>query len=164
MFNKYNYYNKLYLLIIFILLFSIDIFSKQYITNSLNNRQIVINNYLSFTLIFNKGIIFGLLSNNVLILYILPIVIISIILFLIIELCFFNTNKILDMSYVLIISGACGNFYDRIKYGAVVDFININILNISLPIFNIADISIFFGVIFTIISNICIKYKNNNKF
>ncbi|MCV2525864.1 MAG: signal peptidase II [Candidatus Lightella neohaematopini] len=163
MFNKYNYYNKLCLLIIFILLFSIDIFSKQYITNNLNNKQIIINNYLSFTLIFNKGIVFGLLSNSILILYILPILIIIMMLFLVIELCFFNKNKILDISYILIISGACGNFYDRIKYGAVIDFININILNMNLPIFNIADINIFFGVILTIISNIYTKYKNNSK-
>ncbi|MCV2500162.1 MAG: signal peptidase II [Candidatus Lightella neohaematopini] len=156
-------YNKLYLLIVSILLFSIDMFSKQYMTNNLN-RQIIINNYLSFTLIFNKGIIFGLLSNNILILYILPILIISIILFLIIRLCFFNNNKLLDIAYTLIVSGACGNFYDRVKYGAVVDFININILNINLPIFNIADINIFLGVIFIIINNIYIKYKNINKY
>ncbi|MCV2502145.1 MAG: signal peptidase II [Candidatus Lightella neohaematopini] len=148
---------------IYILLFSIDIFSKQYMTNNLN-RQIIINNYLSFTLIFNKGIIFGLLSNNILVLYILPILIIGIILFLIIELYFFNKNKLLDIAYTLIISGACGNFYDRIKYGAVVDFININILNINLPIFNIADINIFFGVILIIINNIYVKYKNVNKY
>ncbi|MCV2524932.1 MAG: signal peptidase II, partial [Candidatus Lightella neohaematopini] len=127
-------------------------------------RQIIINNYLSFTLIFNKGIIFGLLSNNILVLYILPILIIGIILFLIIELYFFNKNKLLDIAYTLIISGACGNFYDRIKYGAVVDFININILNINLPIFNIADINIFFGVILIIINNIYVKYKNVNKY
>ncbi|MCV2518543.1 MAG: signal peptidase II [Candidatus Lightella neohaematopini] len=146
-----------------ILLFSIDMFSKQYMTSNLN-RQIIVNNYLSFTLIFNKGIIFGLLSNNILILYILPILIISIILFLIIELYFFNNNKLLDIAYTLIISGACGNFYDRIKYGAVVDFININILNINLPIFNIADINVFLGVIFIIINNIYVKYKNVNKF
>ncbi|MCV2508794.1 MAG: signal peptidase II [Candidatus Lightella neohaematopini] len=154
---------KLYLLIISILLFSIDMFSKQCMTNNLN-RQIIVNSYLSFTLIFNKGIIFGLLSNNILISYVLPILIISIILFLIIELYFFNKNKLLDIAYTLIISGACGNFYDRIKYGAVVDFININILNINLPIFNIADVNIFLGVIFIIINNIYMKYKNINKY
>ncbi|MCV2525356.1 MAG: signal peptidase II [Candidatus Lightella neohaematopini] len=156
-------YSKLYLLVVSVLLFSIDMFSKQYMTNSLN-RQIIINDYLSFTLIFNKGIIFGLLSNNILILYILPILIISIILFLIVELYFFNKNKLLDIAYTLIISGACGNFYDRIKYGAVVDFININILNINLPIFNIADINIFLGIIFIMINSIYVKYKNINKY
>ncbi|MCV2525977.1 MAG: signal peptidase II [Candidatus Lightella neohaematopini] len=156
-------YSKLYLLMVSVLLFSIDMFSKQYMTNNLN-RQIIINDYLSFTLIFNKGIIFGLLSNNILILYILPILIISIILFLIVELYFFNKNKLLDIAYTLIISGACGNFYDRIKYGAVVDFININILNINLPIFNIADINIFLGIIFIMINSIYVKYKNINKY
>ncbi|MCV2506142.1 MAG: signal peptidase II [Candidatus Lightella neohaematopini] len=154
----------MYLIIVFILLFNIDIFSKQYIINNLNNKKIIIDGYLSFFLTFNKGIIFGLLSNNISVLYILPIITVIIILLLIIELFYLRNNKLLDIAYILIISGACGNFYDRIKYNAVVDFININILNINLLICNIADIYIFFGIIFIIINNVYIKYKNINKY
>lgn len=40
----------------------------------------------------------------------------------------------------LLIGGAAGNFFDRIAYGAVIDFIEATF--ISFPIFNVADICI----------------------
>ncbi len=47
-----------------------------------------------------------------------------------------------------IIGGALGNVVDRIIYGAVADFLNITCCGIYNPYsFNIADISIFFGVL-----------------
>ena len=57
-------------------------------------------------------------------------------------------------SLILIFSGALGNFYDRIFYGAVPDFIDFHINNFHWFIFNIADIFITFGVLFMIISEI----------
>ncbi len=48
----------------------------------------------------------------------------------------------------LIVGGALGNIVDRIRLGYVLDFLHIRYW----PIFNLADICIFFGVILTIIS------------
>ena len=42
----------------------------------------------------------------------------------------------------LILAGAVGNWLDRIRYGAVIDFIDFRIW----PVFNIADSAITFGV------------------
>lgn len=43
----------------------------------------------------------------------------------------------------LVIAGALGNLYDRLRYGVVIDFLDFRIW----PVFNIADISICVGVV-----------------
>ncbi|ACL30521.1 signal peptidase II [Buchnera aphidicola] len=56
-----------------------------------------------------------------------------------------ETKKI--TAYSLIIAGATGNLIDRIFYGFVVDFIDIHINDWHFATFNIADCSIFIGII-----------------
>lgn len=46
----------------------------------------------------------------------------------------------------LIIGGAIGNLIDRIRFGAVVDFLDFHIGSIHWPAFNVADICICVGV------------------
>jgi len=52
--------------------------------------------------------------------------------------------------YLMITGGACGNLFDRIYYGSVIDFIDISIKNFHWFIFNVADIFISIGVILLI--------------
>lgn len=53
-----------------------------------------------------------------------------------------------------IIGGALGNAYDRIVYGAVADYINVSCCAIDNPYsFNVADVWIFGGAIFLVLSN-----------
>lgn len=50
--------------------------------------------------------------------------------------------------------GALGNFIDRMKNGCVTDFIYIKSKRIkNMPIFNLADVAIFFGCILMLISD-----------
>ncbi|WAI18138.1 MAG: signal peptidase II [Buchnera aphidicola (Acyrthosiphon caraganae)] len=53
-------------------------------------------------------------------------------------------------AYSLIIAGAIGNLIDRIIYGFVIDFIDLHINNYHFATFNIADCSIFIGIIMLI--------------
>ncbi len=50
----------------------------------------------------------------------------------------------------MILGGALGNFFDRIFYKAVPDFIDFHVGNFHWFIFNIADIFISLGIIFLI--------------
>ena len=61
----------------------------------------------------------------------------------------------------MIFAGALGNFFDRIVYGAVPDFIDLHINNFHWFIFNVADIFISLGVIFMILYEFIV---NNNKY
>ena len=67
-----------------------------------------------------------------------------------------NFGKILIS---LIIGGALGNFYDRINYFAVPDFVDFHINNFHWFTFNIADIFISIGIILILFTEIIFKSK-----
>jgi signal peptidase II len=47
----------------------------------------------------------------------------------------------------LIVGGACGNLYDRIAWGRVVDFMEIGIGEMTWPVFNVADVAVTVGAL-----------------
>lgn len=55
----------------------------------------------------------------------------------------------------MVISGALGNFHDRVRFGYVVDFIHFHWESIGFdyPIFNVADIAVVLGVIALVIDS-----------
>jgi len=59
-----------------------------------------------------------------------------------------TTDKLLLIGLSMIIGGAIGNIIDRLRFGAVVDFIYVHvyILGYHFPAFNVADSSITVGV------------------
>ncbi len=61
-----------------------------------------------------------------------------------------KSNKLLGMSYSLIIGGAIGNLYDRLVHGFVEDFIHVYYQVYEFPTFNIADIAISLGAMLLI--------------
>ena len=57
-----------------------------------------------------------------------------------------KSNNIQRYFLILVAGGALGNFYDRIVYAAVPDFIDLHFQGFHWFIFNIADIFITVGV------------------
>jgi signal peptidase II len=57
----------------------------------------------------------------------------------------------------LILSGAIGNFIDRILYGEVVDFIDFSIGKFHWPAFNVADSSLTIGIIIVFLTSLLKK-------
>ena len=47
----------------------------------------------------------------------------------------------------LVLGGAIGNVYDRIRYGTVIDFLEVHIVNYHWPDFNVADSAIVVGAL-----------------
>ena len=66
-------------------------------------------------------------------------------------------------SFLMILGGAIGNFYDRIVYKAVPDFIDFHINDFHWFIFNIADIFISIGVFFMILYEIIDNNSEKNE-
>jgi len=159
-FNK-NFYIHLFFII---LIFVSDRLSKIYvIKETLGNldNYILKSTYLNIRLIWNEGIAFGLFSFDDKVLYhslsLLILVIIVAIIYMIIK-----SDGFKRFSLILILGGALGNFYDRIAYGAVPDFIDFHVNDFHWFIFNIADIFISIGVFTLIIIEIFDK-KNYEK-
>jgi signal peptidase II len=128
------------------------------IENQLNNKSIFVNDYLNFELIWNTGIGFGLFSQNANIFYyLISLLIFSVIVFLIYLII--QANFIEKILFSLILGGAIGNFYDRLIYFAVPDFIDFHINDFHWFTFNIADIFITLGIILIIIKDLILKKK-----
>lgn len=123
-----------------------DQFIKYLVVNNIseNTSVVIINNFLEFAYIKNTGAAFGILSNATIILVVIAI------LFMFYLVCEIKKNindKLLIIGYILIFSGLIGNLIDRLRVGYVIDYIYFKIFNIGMPVFNLADILITFGVI-----------------
>ena len=119
-----------------------------------------VNEYLNFDLVWNTGIGFGLFSQNANIYYQAT----SFLIFLVIVFLSYlivKSNLLDKILFSIILGGAFGNFYDRLFYLAVPDFIDIHINNFHWFTFNIADIFITVGVILLITKDLFVK-KNEN--
>lgn len=62
----------------------------------------------------------------------------------------------------LVVGGALGNVIDRLRFGAVVDFISVHYQNWYFPIFNLADSAISIGVALLLFDSI-LDLKRNKK-
>ena len=102
--------------------------------------------FFNLTFIVNYGFAFGFLNNPSLNQIIVILVIFSIIayfLYLLIK----TQDQFFRFSLILVLSGAVGNFIDRVLHGFVVDFIDIYLGSYHWPAFNLADSSISLGFI-----------------
>ena len=72
----------------------------------------------------------------------------------------FQTKKLWWFAVSLLLAGTIGNVFDRIAFGWVRDFININLFNF--PIFNLADIFLTGWIILGLIKEIS-TWKNTEK-
>ena len=159
--NQKNFTN----LVLIIFIFLIDRISKilivSYIKES-GNAEIALTTFLNLNLIWNEGIAFGLLSFEDALSYNLVTIIISIV--IIILLIMLNkAEKLSRFAILLVIGGALGNFFDRIYYSAVPDFIDFHLKSFHWFIFNVADIFISIGIICLIYVEILKKDKIDDK-
>ena len=153
-FKKENFFS----LVIILVIFGLDRYSKTIIIKDFNETIFYVNDFLNFDLIWNTGIGFGLLSFNSTFFYnLISGIIATVIIFLII--LGINSDKFDKISFSIIIGGAIGNFYDRIYFKAVPDFIDFHYENIHWFTFNLADIFITTGIIAFIIKGFLLKSK-----
>ncbi len=144
-------------------IFLIDRISKIKIINYIlnNNGSIYINDYLNLDLVWNQGIGFGFFHLEPGKLYHS----ISLIIFFVILVLIFFIIKSINMEkflYSLILGGALGNFYDRILYFSVPDFIDIHFKDYHWFTFNIADIFISLGIILFILKEVTFRKNEKN--
>ena len=120
------------------------------ILNNLSENTYYLNDYINLDLIWNIGIGFGFLSTTSSIIYnLITVLILSIIVFLFISMI--KAEYLDKIIYSTIIGGALGNFYDRVIFMAVPDFIDLHYNNFHWFVFNVADIFISLGIIVFII-------------
>ena len=152
LFKKEN----IYCLFLILLIFGLDRYTKIIIINDFSENIYSFNNYVNFNLIWNTGVGFGLFSFKSILIYnsislLMGLVIVFIIYTVII-------SEIIDkLIFSIIAGGAVGNFYDRLFYHAVPDFLDLHYNNFHWFTFNVADIFITLGILAFIMKGFFIK-------
>jgi signal peptidase II len=129
----------------------LDQATKLYIDSNMELHQSiqVIKNFFQITYIRNSGAAFGILSGFKSPWLTLFFVLISVVAIGIIMFYYHKTpenQRLTLVSFALIMSGAIGNFIDRVFYGEVIDFLYFHWYQHYWPAFNIADSCITIGV------------------
>ena len=136
---------KIYSIVLILFVVFVDQFSKYYM-QSLEYSEIFICYLCSFVHIWNSGVSFGMFSD-----FEAGRILLSIVTGMIIAFLFYwlykesDNTKMLSLS--LIIGGALGNLIDRVRVGAVYDFIDLHYNSWHWPAFNLADTCIVLGVL-----------------
>ncbi len=101
----------------------------------LNTPVALIKNFLYLTLVHNRGAAFGMFRNQLLIFVLISVFAIALIFYHLKN----KKNSVLSgISLSLIAAGAIGNLIDRLRFGFVIDFLDLRVW----PVFNLADSAI----------------------
>ncbi|MCX5924363.1 MAG: signal peptidase II [Candidatus Dependentiae bacterium] len=138
--------------ILFLLCFALPLFldriTKYLIVNEIWETQ-TITSFFNLYFTYNRGIAWGIGSGLDQQYAMLTTFVVAAVLF------YFawymrlvaDNHKMLG-SCLLILSGGLSNFFDRLWFGGVVDFIQLHYAGWYFPVFNIADVSITVGAMF----------------
>ncbi len=149
---------RLYLAVIALIVFA-DQLTKFWITSSfsLYDSQVVIPGFFNLVYVTNKGAAFSMFASVESPLRHYFFVSINIIAFLGLSVAAFTMRRdhlFYRLSFALIAAGALGNVIDRIRHGAVIDFLDFFFGSYHWPAFNVADSSICVGVAILFIVNL----------
>ena len=146
----------------FLVVVILDIVTKEYIITHfpLYSSRPVIPGLFNLVHIQNKGVAFGILGGAApvwrdILLLLFPIVAMSGI--LIFAFCYPQQKTGILLSLGGILGGALGNLIDRLRFRAVIDFLDIYWGPYHWPAFNVADSAITLGVLFLAFSYMVMK-------
>jgi len=107
-------------------------------------HRVSVTPFLDLVLTCNPGVSFGLFNRGVnsLIFLLVAVVIILVLMFWLSRV----RANFLAVAIGLIIGGAVGNVIDRVRFGAVIDFLDFHLASWHWPAFNLADSGICLGV------------------
>jgi signal peptidase II len=158
----------LYVLILFLVI--LDQWTKYLISTQFELHQIypIIDSFFSITYYHNSGGAFSFLAETdwgIILLSVISIIVSTVILFFIVRLKNMQVFWI-RFSMALLVSGSIGNMIDRVRTGAVIDFLMFTFGSYTFPIFNVADICIVVGscllAFFMIIDKKIFETKNTD--
>jgi signal peptidase II len=122
----------------------------------LGDREIV-TSFFNLALTYNRGISFGLFNGgagiNALVFSLAATAIIAVLVYWLRR----ATSPFLAVAIGMIIGGAVGNVIDRLRLGAVVDFLDFHFDALHWPAFNLADSAICIGVVAMLLDGLLLQ-------
>ncbi len=143
-------------LLVFPFIFILDRITKLMVVTTLSEGQSlrVWPGVFHLTRVNNTGAAFGMLKGSAPLLTMVSVVCIAGISAVLLRDFFMKApsggfiHRVRHLALALVLAGAAGNLYDRIRYGYVIDFLDFRIW----PVFNIADSGICIGIFLMILS------------
>ncbi len=134
--------------LLFVVILLVDLVTKEWaLANFLGQGRVEVTSFFNFVLVWNTGISFGLLQTDGelgrWLLIALALAIATILLFWL----RWEQRTPPKLAIWLILAGALGNVGDRIRFGAVVDFLDFHAFGYHWPAFNVADSAIVVGAV-----------------
>ncbi len=127
-----------------LLIFWFDQWTKKLVAEKmvLGESIVLIDRWLYLTSHRNAGAAFGILQGQRWLFIVVTVAVVAVIVY---TLWRKRQERLLCWSLSLILGGAVGNLSDRIRFGEVVDFIDVRIFGYHYPIFNVADSAVVIG-------------------
>lgn len=142
---------------------ALDLFTKSMVAMNLDVYESikVIDEFFYITFAKNTGAAWSLFSNGTSLLTIISAIGIT-------AFCWMyraadSKDHIGKIAISMMIAGAFGNFYDRLVFGYVRDFLDFVIFGYDFPIFNIADMALCLGVGVLILQTLLKKEDEDGK-
>jgi signal peptidase II len=136
------------LVLICALIVPADQLSKLYIdsTMALHQSYTVIEHFFNICYVLNTGAAFGILADSAVRVPLLTGVAVLAALVILWIYRRIDGHQLQRFALALVFSGAIGNLIDRIRLGAVIDFLDVHWYQHHWPAFNVADSAITIGV------------------
>lgn len=129
---------------------SFDRITKAIVTRSyISGQTSPLTDFFSITLSKNTGISFSLFSalgkeSQFIVIAVVGLTVIGL---FVMWHSFSSSTRLSGIAHGLVLGGALSNFIDRVRFGGVIDFIDLHYGQWHIPIFNIADACIVIGFI-----------------
>ncbi len=145
-------------LILLLLVVGLDQLTKMLTVNNfaLYDSLEIIPGFFNLTYLTNKGAAFGFLAGVEAAwrhYFFLILVSIALVLLLVAWFRLRKEHRFYGPALALIAGGAIGNVIDRVRLGAVVDFLDFYVAGYHWPAFNVADSAITVGVVLFLLTN-----------
>lgn len=149
--------------IIILVILILDQASKHYILAYVMAppKIIDVTSFFQLVLVWNKGISFGLFGSGD---YTWIVAIFAILVTLFLGQWMFRARTtLLAAAIALVVGGAIGNLIDRLRFGAVIDFLYFHLGDYYWPAFNVADAAICIGVGLIVLDGLLLSKESLKK-
>lgn len=132
--------------LVFLLVLALDQVTKAWALATLTGQgRVPVTDFFNLVLVWNPGVSFGILQSGG---EIRRWVLVALALAISVILLFWlrrEQSAVSRLAIWLILAGALGNVVDRVRFGAVVDFLDFHAFGYHWPAFNVADSAIVVG-------------------
>ncbi|MBI3419720.1 MAG: signal peptidase II [Proteobacteria bacterium] len=160
-----NYLPMLWPLLLALGVVVLDQWSKVQILHlfSTPRGMVTVTPFFNLVLVLNRGVSFGIFDGTTVMSDFFAGLGLVITLVLILWLPRLKT-RLSALAFGLLIGGAIGNVTDRLRLGAVVDFLDFHVANLHWPAFNVADSAVVTGVAALLLQSLVFDKKTRHSF